>query len=129
MEGRLPTNSSIDASLVVGKPEAIYQLLKNRHYTHWGKIERSNLRKAAELRSHLLYHSWIGHFISSKCVSISAQNAPNMSIYSSIRRECFRTDLRGSGVATGQTTFLSPSGREPTEKKHRCGDRCIRHEY
>jgi hypothetical protein len=29
MEGRLPTNSSIDASLVVGKPEAIYQLLKN----------------------------------------------------------------------------------------------------
>ena len=42
-------------------------------------------------------HPWIGHFISSKCGSIFAQNAPNMSTYSSIRRGCFRTDLRGAG--------------------------------
>jgi hypothetical protein len=32
-----------------------------------------------------------------------------MSFYSSIRPESFRTDLRGSGVATGQRKFLSPS--------------------
>ncbi len=87
------------------------------------------MRKVAGLldsHSHMLGQSWIGHFISSKCASIFAQNAPNVSIYSSIRRECFRTDLRGSGVATGQRKFLSPSGRESTETKHRCGDCCIR---
>jgi hypothetical protein len=72
-------------------------LVLNRGYTHWGKIDRSNLRKVAGLDSHILGHTWIGHFISSKCASIFAQNAPNMSIYSSIRRECFRTDLRGVG--------------------------------
>jgi hypothetical protein len=36
--------------------------------------------------------------LSRKCASIFAQNAPNMSIYSNIRRECSRTDLRGSAV-------------------------------
>jgi pimeloyl-ACP methyl ester carboxylesterase len=40
-----------------------------------------------------------------------------------------RTDLRGSGVATGQRKFLSPSGRESTESKHRRGDCCIRQEF
>ena len=58
-----------------------------------------------------------------------AQNAPNMSIYSGIRRECFRTDLRAAGVGTGQRKFLSPSGRESTEKKHRRGYCCIRQEF
>lgn len=99
---------------------------RNISVTHWGKIDRSNLRKVAGLHSHILSHSWIGHFISSKCASIFAQNAPNMSIYLSIRREYFRTALRGSGVATGQRKFLSPSGKESIEKKHRRGDCCIR---
>jgi len=52
-----------------------------------------------------------------------------MSIYSGIRRECFRTDLRGAAVATGQRKFLSPSGRESTDKKHRRGDCSIRREF
>jgi hypothetical protein len=48
---------------------------------------------------------------------------------SSIRRECFKTDLRGLGVGTGQGKFLSRSGRESTEKKRRSGDCCIRQEF
>jgi hypothetical protein len=71
----------------------------------------------------------MGHLINSKCASIFAQNEPNMSIYSSIRQECFRTVLRGSGVATGQRKFLSRNGRESTKKKHRRGDCCIRLEF
>jgi hypothetical protein len=102
---------------------------EKRHYTHWGKIEGSNLRKSAGLHSHLLGHSWIGHFISSKCVSIFAQSAPNMSIYSSIRREFCKIGLRDAGVATGPDGPLFPSGKRSTEKKHRHGDCCIRQEY
>jgi hypothetical protein len=102
---------------------------RNRNFTHWDKIDRGNLPLGRWTPPSLLGHSWIGHFISSKCVLIFAQNTPNMSIYSSIRRECFRTGLRDSGVAIGQTKFPSPSGRESTEKKHRRGDCCIREEY
>ena len=79
--------------------------------------------------SPILGHSWIGHFISSKFASIFAQNAPNMSISSGIRRERFKTDLRGEGAATEQRKFLSLSGRQSIEKKHWPGDCCIRQEF
>jgi len=104
-------------------------LLKHPNFTHWDRIDTSNLRKVAGLHSHILGYSWIGLFISSKCASIFGQNAPNMSIYSVIRRECFKADLRGAGVATEQRKFLLPSGRESTEKKRRRGDCCIRQEF
>jgi hypothetical protein len=104
------------------------QMLKYCPNTHCGKIDRSNLRKVAGL-SHILGYSWIGHIISSKCASIFAQNAPNMSTYLSIPQERFRTGSRGSGAATAQRKFLSPSGRESTKRKHRRGDCCIRQEF
>lgn len=91
------------------------------HYTHWGKIGRSNLHKVARLHTHILGYSRIGHFISNKCASIFVQNAPNTSAYLSIRPESFRTDLRGSEVATGQRKFLSLNGRKSTERKHMSG--------
>jgi hypothetical protein len=67
--------------------------------------------------------------MSRKYASTFAQNAKNVSGYSSTRQEFSKIGLRGAGAATGQRKFLSPSGKESTEKKHRRGDCCIRREY
>jgi len=64
--------------------------------------------------------------MSRKSASTFAQNAKNMSGYSSTRQEFCKIGLRVAAAATGQGKFLSPSGRESTENKHRSGDCCIK---
>jgi hypothetical protein len=59
---------------------------------------------------------------------ISAQNAKNVSGYSSIRRECRKIDLCAAGTLIRPGSMLSQSGKKSTKQKRKSLDYCIRQE-
>src|SRR5881396_1623869 len=58
---------------------------------------------------------------------ISAQNAKNVSGYSSIRQECCKIDLCAAGAPIEPDSMLSQSGKS-TKQKRKGVDYCIRQE-
>src|ERR1700730_12474634 len=71
-------------------------------------------------------YRWIGELMSPEYALISAQNAKNVSGYSSIRQECCKIDSCAAGAPTGPDSMLSRSGKKSTKQKRKSVDYCVR---
>jgi hypothetical protein len=70
----------------------------------------------------------IGQLMSPEYALISAQNAKNVSGYSSIRQERCKIDLCAAGAPIGPDSMLSQSGKKSTKQKRKSIDYCVRQE-
>jgi hypothetical protein len=59
---------------------------------------------------------------------ISAENAKNVSDYSSIRQECCKIDLYAADAPIGPGSMPYQTGKKSTQQKRKSVDYCIKQE-